>query len=87
MNGFFKVPTPVNEAVLNYAPGSKERKDLKDALAEARAKTIDIPMYIGANEVRSGNMIDMRPPHDHQHLLGQFHVSDASHVTEAINAA
>ena len=87
MNGFFKVPTPVNEPVLNYAPGSKERKDLKDALAEARAKTIDIPMYIGGSEVRSGNTMNMHPPHDHQHLLGQFHVSDASHVTAAINAA
>ncbi len=87
MNGFFKVPTPVNEPVLNYAPGSKERKDLKDALAEARDKTIDIPMYIGGSEVRSGNTKNMHPPHDHQHLLGQFHVSDASHVTAAINAA
>lgn len=87
MNGFFKVPSPVNEPVLNYAPGSKERKDLKDALAEARSKVIDVPMYIGGNEVRSGKTMDMRPPHDHQHLLGRFHVSDASHVTDAINAA
>lgn len=87
MNGFFKVPTPVNEPVLNYAPGSKERKDLKDALAEARSKVIDVPMFIGGQEVRSEKTMDMRPPHDHQHLLGKFHVSDASHVTDAINAA
>ena len=87
MNGFFKVPVPVNEPVLNYAPGSKERTELKAALAEARAKVLDIPMYIGGEEVKSGKTTDLRPPHDHQHLLGKFHVSDASHVTQAINAA
>jgi len=70
MNGFFKVPVPVNEPVLNYAPGSAERKALKNALEEARSKQLDIPMYIGGNEVRSGNTMDIRPPHDHQHVLG-----------------
>jgi 1-pyrroline-5-carboxylate dehydrogenase len=87
MNGFFKVPSPVNEPILNYAPGSKERKDLKDALQEARSMVLDIPMYIGSNEVRSDKTAELRPPHDHQHLLGRFHVSDASHVNQAIDAA
>lgn len=87
MNGFFKVPVPTNEPVLNYAPGSSERKELKAALAEARSKVLDIPMYIGSEEVRSGKTADVRPPHDHQHLLAKFHVSEASHVTQAIDAA
>ncbi len=87
MNGFFNVPIPHNETVLNYAPGSAERKALKEALAEARSKQLDIPMYIGGKEIRSGKTADLRPPHDHQHLLGKFHISDASHVTDAINAA
>ncbi|MFA6261772.1 MAG: L-glutamate gamma-semialdehyde dehydrogenase [Bacteroidia bacterium] len=87
MNGFFNVPVPVNEPVLNYAPGSKERTELKAALAEARAKVIDIPMYIGGQEIRSGKTMEIRPPHDHQHVLGQFHISDATHVTQAIDAA
>ncbi len=87
MNGFFKVPVPVNEPVLNYAPGSSERKALKDAIQEARSQVIDIPMYIGGEEIKSGVTNEIRPPHDHQHLLGTFHVSDASHVTMAINAA
>ena len=87
MNGFFKVPVPVNEPVLNYAPGSSERKALKDALQDARSRQLDIPMYIGGNEIRSGKTTELRPPHDHRHVLGQFHVSDASHVTDAINAA
>ncbi|MCG9880187.1 MAG: L-glutamate gamma-semialdehyde dehydrogenase [Bacteroidia bacterium] len=87
MKGFFNVPVPVNEPVLNYAPGSAERKALKEAIQEARSKVVDIPMYIGGKEVRSGKTSELRPPHDHQHLLGTFHVSDASHVTDAINAA
>ncbi len=87
MNGFFKVPVPVNEPVLNYAPGSSERKALKDAIQDARSKQLDIPMYIGGNEIRSGKTTELRPPHDHKHVLGQFHISDASHVTDAINAA
>lgn len=87
MNGFFNVPVPVNEPVLNYAPGSKERNELKAALAAARAQVIDIPMYIGGQEIRSGKTMEIRPPHDHQHLLGNFHVSDAAHVTQAIEAA
>jgi 1-pyrroline-5-carboxylate dehydrogenase len=87
MNGFFKVPVPVNEPVLNYAPGSSERKALKDAIQEARAKVLDIPMYIGGKEIKSGVTSDIRPPHDHQHVLGKFHVSDANHVTMAIDAA
>jgi len=86
-NGFFKVPVPRNETVLSYAPGSKERTLLKKAIEEARAKELDIPMYIGADEVRSGNRKRLSPPHDHKHTLGYFHQGDKSHVTQAINAA
>ena len=85
--GFFVVPTPVNEPILSYAPGTKEREMLKSALAEARAKTIDIPMYIGGKEVRSGKTVSIHPPHDHQHLLGHYHQGDKSHVEAAIKAA
>lgn len=59
-NGFFKVPVPKNEPVLSYAPGTKERAALKSALAEARSKELDIPMYIGAEEVRTGNKRNYR---------------------------
>jgi 1-pyrroline-5-carboxylate dehydrogenase len=87
MNGFFKVPAPVNEPVLNYAPGSKERADLKAALAEARAKQLDIPMYIGGKEVHTANKVRLAPPHDHKHTLGHFSQGEKSHVVEAIDAA
>ncbi len=85
--GFFHVPIPKNEPVLSYAPGSKERQLLKKALADARAQELDIPMYIGAEEVRSGNKKKLSPPHDHKHVLGYFHEGDKSHVEQAIQAA
>ncbi|MCZ8022240.1 MAG: L-glutamate gamma-semialdehyde dehydrogenase [Cyclobacteriaceae bacterium] len=86
-NGFFKVPHPKNEPVLSYAPGTKERKLLQQALAEARANVYDIPMYIGGEEVRTGNKKIISPPHDHQHVLGHFYQGDKTHVEQAINAA
>lgn len=87
LKGFFNVPTPVNETVLSYAPGSKERALLKAALQEARAKQVDVPMYIGGKEVRTDKKVAMRPPHDHQHILGHYSQGDKSHVEAAINAA
>ncbi|MCU0423069.1 MAG: L-glutamate gamma-semialdehyde dehydrogenase [Bacteroidia bacterium] len=87
MNGFFKVPVPVNEPVLNYAPGSKEKAELKVALNEARSKEIDVPMYIGGKEVRTDKKVRMSPPHDHKHTLGYFSAGDANHVKQAIDAA
>ncbi|MEO6150083.1 MAG: aldehyde dehydrogenase family protein, partial [Mucilaginibacter sp.] len=87
LKGFFNVPKPQNEPVLNYGPGSAERASLQAALTEARAYVADIPMYIGADEVRTNKTGEVRPPHDHQHLLATFHEGDAGHVTAAINAA
>ena len=86
-NGFYNVPLPKNESVLSYAPGSKERAGLKKALEEMRAQVLDIPMFIGGDEVRTGNTKRLSPPHDHQHTLANFHEGDASHVEQAINAA
>ncbi|OFX72040.1 MAG: 1-pyrroline-5-carboxylate dehydrogenase [Bacteroidetes bacterium GWE2_29_8] len=86
-NGFFKVPVAVNEPVKNYAPGSPERKLLKIAIDNLKSKDIDIPMYIGGEEIRTGNKGEIRPPHDHKTILGHFHKGDESHVTDAINAA
>lgn len=85
--GFFHIPIPKNEPVLSYAPGSKERAALKKAIEEARATTLDIPMYIGGDEVRTGKKKTIAPPHDHKHVLGHFHEGDKSHVEQAIQAA
>jgi 1-pyrroline-5-carboxylate dehydrogenase len=85
--GFYHVPIPKNEPVYNYASGSAERKLLKEALDEARSQQLDIPMYIGGEEVRSGNKQKISPPHDHQHVLGYYHEGDRSHVELAVQAA
>ncbi|UCS94784.1 L-glutamate gamma-semialdehyde dehydrogenase [Echinicola marina] len=87
LKGFFNIPEPKNEPVFDYAPGSAERAKLQEAIREARAMEVDIPMYIGSEEVRTGNKLPLSPPHDHQHILGYFHEGDKSHVEQAINAA
>ncbi len=85
--GIYQVPFAENEPVKSYAPGTPERESLKKALKEARSKQVDVPMYIGADEVKTGNTKPLNPPHDHQHVLGHFHEGDASHVEQAIKAA
>jgi 1-pyrroline-5-carboxylate dehydrogenase len=86
-NGFFNVPVPKNEPVLNYAPGSRERILLRKAIEDARSKVIEIPMFIGGEEITTDKKKTLSPPHDHQHILGYFHEGDGSHVEQAINAA
>jgi len=87
LKGFFNVPTPENEPILGYAPGSKERELLKAALAEARSKKGDIPMYIGGKAVHTDKKGKVTPPHDHQHVLAQYSIGDKTHVQQAIDAA
>jgi len=85
--GFYKVPQPYNEPVLSYAPGTKERTEVKAAIADMLARETEVPMFIGGEEVRTGNKVAMSPPHDHQHVLGYYHKGGAEHVHQAIDAA
>lgn len=85
--GDFYYPIPANEPVLNYAPGSAEKKRLKEVLAELKSQSIDVPMYIGAEEVRTDKKVAMHPPHERNHVLGYFNAGEGKHVTKAINAA
>lgn len=85
--GFFNAPTPINEPVKDYRPGSPERIQLQATITELRSGKKDIPMYIGGEEIRTNKKIRIAPPHDHQHTLGYFHEGDASHVNQAIEAA
>ena len=87
LKGFFNVPAPLNEPILGYAPGSKERELLKAALADARSKQIEIPMYIGVEEVHTEVKGKVTPPHDHQHILGKYSIGNKNHVKQAIDAA
>ncbi len=78
---------PSNEPVLDYAPGSEERKRLKEVLKELKRTSIDIPMYIGGKEVRTNKKSFIRPPHEISHVLGEFHAGEQKHVVQAIDAA
>ena len=85
--GTFSYPMPTNEPVLNYAPGSSEKKKLKEVLAELKSSEIDVPMYIGSKEVRTGKKVAIHPPHETKHTLGYFSAGDETHVQNAIDAA
>ena len=87
MNSRSFIPTPVNEPVLSYAPGSPERAKLFARLNEMKSKKVDIPMYIGGEEVRTGKKVEIRSPYDHEQLLGKFHMGSAADTKKAINAA
>ncbi len=84
---FFNTPIAINEPILSYAPGSPERAALQAAVKEMRAETIEIPMFIGSEQVYTDKKVRMSPPYDHQHTLGYFCEGDAGHVTQAIDAA
>ena len=83
----FKISIPINEPILNYSPGSKEKKELKKVLNDFKSKEVDIPMYINGKEIRTDNKIRISPPHNHNHTLGCYNHGDASHVRSAIKAA
>lgn len=85
--GYFNYPMPKNEPVLDYAPGSKERETLQKTLKELKGQQMDIPMYIGGNEVLTGKQTAIHPPHEIAHTLAHFHAGDESHVKQAIDAA
>jgi 1-pyrroline-5-carboxylate dehydrogenase len=85
--GYFNYPTPVNEPVLSYAPGTVEKLALKKALASLKKKTLDIPMYINGKAVRTGKKVAIHPPHELSHTLGHFHLGNKQHVEQAINTS
>ncbi|EGV44135.1 L-glutamate gamma-semialdehyde dehydrogenase [Bizionia argentinensis JUB59] len=85
--GFFNVPIAVNEPVKSYAPGSPEREEVLKAYKEMFNSTVDVPMYINGKDVKTGNTRTMSPPHDHQHIVGTYHLAEKEHVEEAISTA
>lgn len=86
-NGFFSVPLPVNEPVLDYRKGSPERVEVLAAYKELRNSPITIPLYIGAEKTVTEKRANMAPPHDHQLSLGTYSVAEKSHVEKAITVA
>jgi 1-pyrroline-5-carboxylate dehydrogenase len=86
-NGFFSVPRPVNEPVLDYKKNSPERKEVLETYKALYNNAIDVPLYIGTEKIMTKARAKMAPPHDHKHTLGSFSMAEASHVTQAIDAA
>nr|WP_321222104.1 L-glutamate gamma-semialdehyde dehydrogenase [uncultured Psychroserpens sp.] len=85
--GFFNVPVAINEPVKSYAPGSPEREAVLKAYKKMFNETIDVPMYINGKDVKTGNTKTMSAPHDHQHVVGTYHLAEKSHVDDAIATA
>jgi 1-pyrroline-5-carboxylate dehydrogenase len=85
--GIAEVPEPVNEPILDYAPGTPEREELKKKLDELLSREIEIPIIIGGRKYKTGDIGDCRAPHDHKHLLGTYHKVTKDLVEKAIDTA
>ena len=84
LKGFFHVPKAVNEPVKGYAPNSPEKAAVQAAYTKMWNSKIDVPLYIGSEEIRTGNTKNMTAPHDHKHIVGTYHLAEKSHVEKAI---
>jgi 1-pyrroline-5-carboxylate dehydrogenase len=84
LKGFFNVPKAVNEPVKSYAPNSPEKAAVLAAYKEMWNTKIDVPLYIGSEEIRTGNTRTMSAPHDHKHIVGTYHLAEKSHIEKAI---
>ncbi len=87
LKGFFHVPKAVNEPVKSYAPNSPERAAVLSAYKEMWNSKIDVPLYIGSEEIKTGNTQNMTAPHDHKHIVGTYHLAEKMHVEKAISNA
>ena len=87
LKGFFNVPKAVNEPVKGYAPNSPEKAAVLAAYKAMWNSKIDVPLYIGSEEIKTGNTRNMTSPHDHQHVVGTYHLAEKAHVEKAIASA
>ena len=86
-HGIFRTPTPYNEPIKDYAPGSPEREELRTKLAELAGQTLELPLVIGGKDVALGETFDQVAPHDTDRVLARVSKGDAEHVQQAIDAA
>jgi 1-pyrroline-5-carboxylate dehydrogenase len=84
LKGFFNVPKAVNEPVKSYAPNSPEKAAVLAAYQLMWNSKIEVPLYIGSEEIKTGNTRNMTAPHDHQHVVGTYHLAEKSHIEKAI---
>ena len=84
LKGFFHVPKAVNEPVKSYAPNSPEKAAVLAAYKQMWNSKIDVPLYIGSEEIRTGNTRTMSAPHDHKHIVGTYHLAEKAQIEKAI---
>ncbi|MCF4102378.1 L-glutamate gamma-semialdehyde dehydrogenase [Gillisia sp. M10.2A] len=85
--GFFHVPKAENEPIKSYAPGTPEREEVLLTYKDLFNSKMEVPLYIGSEEIKTGDTASMHPPHDHQHNLGNYHKAEKQHVEKAIATA
>ena len=85
--GFYQVPTPVNEPIYSYAPGSTEREALQTTLKALKSQQVEVPLYIGSEQIKTDVKKPLTCPHNHRYVLGHYHEGDAAHVQQAIDSA
>ena len=85
--GFFKVPKAKNEVVKSYIPGSKERYEIQKTYKEMINSFTEVPMYINGKDVKSDHKKQIRPPHDHQKIVGEYYIAEPKHIDDAIESA
>ncbi len=86
-NAYFRIPQPINDPIRNYEPGSPDKALLKQTLAQMQSEEIEVPLIIGGQEIRTGNIAEMRAPHDHSIKLGVYHKAGEPEVKLAIESA
>ena len=85
--GFFKVPKAKNEMVKSYRPGSPERKEVIEAYQKMMSSVTEVPMYINGKDVKSKSKKNIKPPHDHQKIVGEYYIAEPKHIDLAIDSA
>src|SRR5258708_7488966 len=81
------VPTPINEPVLGYAPGSLEKARLKQALAAIEREVVETPCVVGGQRTHTGKIGEVPTPHRHRHVVARFHAADEDVADRAIRAS
>lgn len=85
--GFFNVPIAVNEPVKTYAPGTPERDLVLSTYKKMYHSKVEVPLYINGAYVSTNNTQTMSPPHNHQHVVGTYHLAEKKHIDLAISTA
>ena len=87
LKGFFNTPKAINEPVKSYAPNSPEKAAVLAAYKTMWDSKIDVPLYIGNKQIRTGNTRNISAPHDHKHIVGTYHLAEKTHIEKAISNA